>query len=60
MIVGVYRTLESAKKCAIKELEKICSRSNFNETDKSDFISQLNEDLLVEDLVYIAPETLLD
>lgn len=60
IIIGVYRTLESAKKCALEEIEEVCDWLKYNELEKSNFITQLNDDLYVEDIVYITPETLLD
>ena len=59
-IIGVYRTVESAKKRALEEIEYIWNKNNFSESEKSDFISQLNDNLDVEDIVYINPETLYD
>jgi hypothetical protein len=60
MIMGVYRTLESAKKCALEEIEDTCNDVGFDDSQKSDFIAQLNDGLYVEDIVYISPEMLLD
>lgn len=60
IIIGVFRTLESAKECALGEIEEICNKSGFNKSDKAHFISELNDELYVEDIVYIAPEELYD
>jgi hypothetical protein len=59
-IIGVYRTVESAKKCALEEIEEVCDWLNYSESEKSTFITQLNDELYVEDIVYINPEKLLD
>lgn len=60
LIMGIYRTLESAKKCALEEIEDICDRSNCDESEKSDYISALNHNLYVDEIVYISLETLYD
>lgn len=59
-IMGVYRTLESAKKSALEEIEEYCDRVECTDSEKSSYISQLNDELYAEDIVYISPETLLD
>lgn len=59
-IIGIYRTLESAKKRALEEIEDICDRSDFDELEKSEFITQLNYSLYVDEIVYISLETLYD
>lgn len=59
-IIGIYRTLESAKKRALEEIEDICNRSDFDELEKSEFITQLNYSLYVDEIVYISLETLYD
>lgn len=41
-VIGVYRTLESARKCALEEIEDFCDRNNFDELEKSKLISDLN------------------
>lgn len=60
LIIGIYRTLESAKKRALEEIEDICDRSDFDELEKSEFITQLNHSLYVDEIVYISLETLYD
>lgn len=60
LIIGIYRTLESAKKRALEEIEDICDRSDFDELEKSEFITQLNYSLYVDEIVYISLETLYD
>lgn len=60
LLIGVYRTLESAKKSALEEIEEYCDRFECTDSEKSSYISQLNDELYVEDIVYISPETLYD
>lgn len=60
ILMGVYRTLKSAKKCALEEIEDYCDRYHCDESEKSSYIFQLNDGLYVEDIVYISPETLYD
>lgn len=59
-IVGVYRTLESAKKCALEEIEGYCDKYLCDESEKSGYISELNDGLYVDEVVYISVETLYD
>lgn len=59
-IIGIFRTLEGAKECALEEIKDICERSGYSESEKSNCISELNEYLYVDEMVYIRPETLYD
>lgn len=59
-IIGIYRTLESAKKCALEEIEDYCDRYRCDELEKSDYITTLNHSLYVDEIVYISLETLYD
>lgn len=60
IIIGVFRTLESAKECALGEIEEVCNKSGFNNSEKTRFISELNDELYVDDIVYISSEKLYD
>ena len=59
-IIGVYRNVESAKKRALEEIEEVCNKSGFNNSEKTRFISELNDELYVDDIVYISSEELYD
>lgn len=59
-IMGVYRTLESAKECALEVIEDYCNKYLCDESEKSGYISELNDGLYVDDIVYISVETLYD
>jgi len=59
-IMGVYRTLEGAKKSALEEIDEYCERFKCTDSEKSSYISELNDELYVDEIVYISPETLLD
>lgn len=58
VIMGIFRTLESAKECALEEIEDYCNRYRCDEFERSDYITALNHNLYVDELVYISLETL--
>lgn len=59
-ISGVYRTLESAKECALEVIEYYCDKYLCDESEKSGYILELNDGLYVDEIVYISVETLYD
>lgn len=60
IILGIFRTFESAKRRALEEIEYVCNESGFDEKDKSNMILQLNDDNYVDEIVCIDAETLYD
>ena len=59
-IMGIYRTLENAKRCALEEIEDYCDKYGCDILEKSRYMAELNELLFVDEIVYIESEMLLD